>query len=84
MPATKVDDTVITSRGAEVRVDALVAGLPGQTWKRLSAGPGAHGQRLYDWARAPIRIWFPTEIACYVCYGPVGTRLRDSRPSLPG
>jgi SRSO17 transposase len=91
--ATKVNDTVITTRGAEVRVDALVAGLPRQAWKRLSAGAGAHGQRFHDWARVPIRIWWengfghwvlarrsltdPTEIAYYVCYGPVGTRLRD-------
>lgn len=89
----KVNETVITSRGADVRVNPLVAGLPRQTWKRLSAGPGAHGQRLYDWARVPIRIWWengfghwvlarrsitdPSEIAYYVCYGPVDTRLGD-------
>lgn len=56
-------------------------------------GAGAHGHRFYDWARVPIRIWWengfghwvparrsltaPTEIAYYVCYGSVGTRLRD-------
>ncbi|PBC77078.1 SRSO17 transposase [Streptomyces sp. TLI_235] len=91
--ATKVNDTVITVRGGDTRVDALVAGLPRQAWKRLSAGAGSHGQRLYDWARVPIRIWWengfghwvlarrsvtdPTEIAYYVCYGPAGTRLKD-------
>ncbi|MFG2881151.1 IS701 family transposase [Streptomyces sp. NPDC048297] len=91
--ATKVNDTVITTRGGDARVDQLVAALPRQAWKRLSAGAGAHGQRLYDWARVPIRIWWengfghwvlarrsvsdPTDIAYYVCYGPVATRLKD-------
>lgn len=42
--ATKVNDTVITTRGAEFRVDALVAGLPRQAWKRVSArGPAPTG-----------------------------------------
>jgi hypothetical protein len=40
VPAAKVNDIVITTRGAEVRVDALVAGLPRQAWKRVSQGPG--------------------------------------------
>ncbi|MFC8016433.1 IS701 family transposase [Streptomyces cinereoruber] len=91
--ATKVNDTVITVRWAEVRVDELIASLPRQAWKRLSGGQGSHGERLYDWARVPIRpVWEngfghwvlarrsisdPTEIAHYVCYGPVGTRLKD-------
>jgi SRSO17 transposase len=91
--ATKVNDTVITVRWAEVRVDELVASLPRQAWKRVSGGQGSHGERLYDWARVAIRpawengfghwvlarrsIGDPTEIAHYVCYGPVGTRLKD-------
>jgi SRSO17 transposase len=28
----------------------LAAGLPRHAWQRLSAGPGAKGQRYYDWA----------------------------------
>ncbi|MGW1254770.1 IS701 family transposase [Streptomyces sp. NPDC002513] len=91
--ATKVNDTVITARGGESRVDALVAALPRQRWKRLSGGAGAHGERMYDWARIPIRYawengfghWVlarrsvsdPSEIAYYVCYGPVASRLKD-------
>ncbi|MCX4791120.1 MULTISPECIES: hypothetical protein [unclassified Streptomyces] len=57
VPATKVDDTVITARGAEARGDVPAVGPPRQAWKRLSAGPGARGQRIYGWARVPIRIW---------------------------
>jgi SRSO17 transposase len=91
--ATKVNDTVITTRGAQARVDALVTALPRQAWKRISGGQGAHGERIYDWARVAIRpVWEngfghwvlarrsisdPTEIAYYVCYGPATSRLKD-------
>ncbi|MER6611613.1 IS701 family transposase, partial [Streptomyces sp. NPDC000927] len=91
--ATRVNDTVITSGWREVRVDGLVAALPRHAWKRLSGGPGSHGERVYDWARVAIRpVWEdgaghwvlarrsvkdPTDIAHYVCYGPVATRLKD-------
>ncbi|AZQ75915.1 MULTISPECIES: IS701 family transposase [Streptomyces] len=89
----KTSDTVITRGMGERRVDELVAGLAPQAWKRLSAGKGSHGERMYQWARIPIRIWWenghghwvlarrslkdPAGIAYYVCYGPVGTRLKD-------
>jgi hypothetical protein len=33
-----------------VRADQLTASLPKRAWQRLSAGPGAKGQRYYDWA----------------------------------
>ncbi|WP_420492973.1 IS701 family transposase [Kitasatospora camelliae] len=91
--ATKVNDTVTTVRWAETRVDELIASLPRQAWKRISAGQGTRGERIYDWARIAIRpVWEngfghwvlarrslgdPTEIAHYVCHGPVGTRLKD-------
>jgi SRSO17 transposase len=35
------------------RVDELADQLPGRAWKRLSAGQGAKGERLYDWALMP-------------------------------
>ncbi|MFE5774237.1 IS701 family transposase [Streptomyces sp. NPDC056485] len=89
----KTSDTVITRGMGERRVDDLVAGLPPQSWKRLSAGKGSHGERMYQWARIPIRIWWenghghwvlarrslkdPTDLAYYVCYGPAGTRMKD-------
>ncbi|MER7578109.1 IS701 family transposase [Streptomyces sp. NPDC126514] len=89
----KTSDTVITRSASGRRVDELVAGLAPQAWKRLSAGKGSHGERMYQWARIPIRIWWenghghwvltqrslkdPTDLACYVCYGPIATRLKD-------
>ncbi|MEU9015956.1 IS701 family transposase [Streptomyces sp. NPDC048479] len=89
----KTSDTVITRGAGERRVDGLVATIAPQAWKRVSAGKGSHGERVYQWARIPIRIWWenghghwvlarrslkdPTDLAYYVCYGPVGTRLKD-------
>lgn len=91
--ATKCNDTIITTAGRDARVDQLVAGLPGRAWRRVSAGPGAHGLREYHWARIPIRIgwaagrghWLlarrsiadPGEIAYYICYGPSRTSLKQ-------
>jgi SRSO17 transposase len=33
-----------------IRADVLAAALPRRAWQRLSAGPGAQGQRYSDWA----------------------------------
>jgi len=38
------------------RADTLAAAAPAQAWKRLSAGDGAKGPRLYDWALATLPI----------------------------
>src|SRR5271165_4700772 len=32
------------------RVDAIARSLPERAWRRLSAGSGSKGERLYDWA----------------------------------
>lgn len=82
----------ITDRGpAQVAAEDLVATLPSTAWHRISAGDGAKGPRLYDWARVAIRplsdpergYWLlirrsladPVDLAHYVCYGPVSTGL---------
>lgn len=77
---------------AELRADALVAHLPAQAWKKISAGAGAKGPRLYHWARAAIRpledtrsYWLlvrrslsdPEDLAYYLCHGPEATALRE-------
>ncbi|CAL2066222.1 protein of unknown function [Streptomyces murinus] len=36
------------------RIDHLPAQAPPETWQRLSAGPGAKGERFYDWATARL------------------------------
>nr|WP_108990366.1 hypothetical protein [Streptomyces coelicoflavus] len=75
------------------RVDALIAALPRQRWKRISGGLGTHGERIHDWARIAIRpCWAdglghwaltrrgvadPVEIVYYLCCGPATSRLKD-------
>jgi SRSO17 transposase len=49
---------VVTARGpAQVSATTLVAALTAEAWTTLSAGDGAKGPRLYDWARMAIRPW---------------------------
>ena len=90
--ATRCDDEVASGLITTTRVDQLIATVRPGAWVRMSCGDGAHGPRMYDWARVPIRRAFgtdrrgwvlarrsisdPTEIAYYVCYGKRGTRLR--------
>ena len=83
-----------TDRGpAQVSAATLVAQLPAEAWQRLSAGDGAKGPRLYDWAWQPIGPWGdstwrhwllarrsladPEDLACYVGFGPPETSLAD-------
>ena len=82
----------IDGRMSELRADALAAHLPAQAWKKISAGAGAKGPRLYHWARAAIRpleeddcYWLlvrrsladPDDLAYYLCHGPERTPLRE-------
>ncbi len=83
----------IDGRVVERRADELIATLPAQAWKKISAGNGAKGPRRYHWARAAIRpledpghgYWLlarrsltdPAELAYYLCYGPPATPLRE-------
>jgi SRSO17 transposase len=68
------------------RVDAIARSLPTSRWKRLSAGFGSKGERLYDWALVPLSkqdgwarallvrrsIEEKPECAYYLCYAPSG------------
>ena len=83
----------VENKIAERRADTLAARLPAQAWKKISAGDGAKGPRLYHWARVAIRpledpamgYWLlvrrsltdPTDLAYYLCYGPPSTPLRE-------
>ena len=77
----------------QVRADRLASGVEESGWVRLSAGDGAKGPRVYDWALVDIRplrepgkgYWLlarrsvakPEELAYYVRYGPAGTTLEE-------
>jgi hypothetical protein len=83
----------IDGRVGELRADALATRLPAQAFKKISAGAGAKGPRVYHWARAALRppedtgngYWLlvrrsvsdPTDLAYYLCFGPGGTPLRE-------
>jgi SRSO17 transposase len=72
---------------------ALAASLPATAWQGLSAGSGAKGERLYDWARVrlarPGKLawahWLlirrsrskPEEQAYYVVFAPAAATLAD-------
>jgi SRSO17 transposase len=79
--------------GQEFRADALIAALPAQAWRTLSAGKGAKGDRRYDWARVRVHginfpdsvYWLlarrslsdPTDLAYYLCHAPARTSLTE-------
>jgi SRSO17 transposase len=91
--AVPVNQYTIAAAGriAQTRVDALSAALPERAWTRLSAGAGAKGPRVYDWARVSIRpfseldrYWLLVrrsltdgELAHYLCFCPPQTPLDD-------
>ena len=84
----------LTDRGPlQVRADRLAAGVEESAWVRCSAGNGAKGPRVYDWAAVDIRPlrepgkghWLlarrsvakPGELAFYVCFGSADTTLEE-------
>lgn len=93
--AVPVNQRVIAIRGGRIveeRADERARTLPAQAWRRISAGAGAKGPRLYHWARAAIRplepqggYWLlvrrsladPSDLAYYLCHGPAQTPLRE-------
>jgi SRSO17 transposase len=77
---------------AEIGAGELVARLPARAWRRLSAGDGAKGPRVYDWARVALTrpgwpgrgVWLLVrrrlsdgELAFYACCGPARTTLGE-------
>ena len=82
---------VLNKRLGQHAASRLAASLPARAWRRLSAGAGSKGDRLYDWARLrltrlqqpPREHWLlvrrnckdPTDLAYYVVYGPDRTTL---------
>ena len=73
-------------------VAAWIKRLPKKNWRRLSAGDGAKGPRLYDWACVPYSgaapgfqcallvrrsIAKPAELTFYLTHAPKGTSLAE-------
>jgi len=80
---------VWTGAFRQAPVAHLVESTPSLAWRTLSAGDGAKGPRLYEWARIALLSWqMPGErwlllrrsltdgkLAYYVCYAPRDTAL---------
>ncbi|CAM4383097.1 IS701 family transposase [Nocardiopsis rhodophaea] len=76
-------DHPLVLAGVKTRADAAFAALDAQAWQRYSCGPGAKGQRFYDWAWIGVgehewvlarrSISDPADLAFYRCWamGPV-------------
>jgi SRSO17 transposase len=75
---------------APTTAEQLAARVPVEQWVACSAGHGAKGRRLYDWARVELAVpagpgmarWLLVrcsrrtgELAFYACYGPASTSL---------
>jgi SRSO17 transposase len=45
---------VLDGHWGQPRADAIAAQIPPEGWHRLSAGPGAKGPRLFDWAQVRL------------------------------
>jgi hypothetical protein len=88
---------LVAGQGAiQVPAKDLATAEPLEGWRRLSAGAGSKGERLYDWARfrlfrlqqAPWDHWLlvrrklskPDEMAYYVVFGPAATSLEAGSP----
>jgi SRSO17 transposase len=83
--------SVLDGRIGQHTASALAMALPMAAWRRLSAGAGSKGERLYDWARVrlvrrqepPWDHWLlvrrnrknPEDLAFYVVFGPAKTSL---------
>lgn len=88
-------NTYVVDREAwrQATVAELIGRLPAGAWRRLSAGDGAKGPRLYDWAcvrddrllpdgcaawvLARRSIAEPTEIAYYLAFGPADATVEE-------
>ena len=91
--AIRSNEMLWTSGFVQQSASSLAADMPSDQWARLSAGDGAKGPRIYDWALVPIRplkepgkgYWLlarrsvekPDEMAYYACCAPDQTPLEE-------
>jgi SRSO17 transposase len=88
--AIKGTEPLVTATPRSVTAAQLAASVPAEQWVAASAGHGAKGRRLYDWARVELASlatsgmarWLllrrrrrDGELAFYACFGPTGTSL---------
>jgi hypothetical protein len=81
--ATRSNDTVATVDWRQRRVRALIAEVGESAWQRRSAGAGAHGQRLYDWARVELLAGFDPGWARWLLARRSIPQTPEETPELP-
>lgn len=89
--AVSCDHRIVPASGRKTCADAAAAALPRHAWQTLSAGAGAKGERLYDWALIALAAaengphqWLlirrnrrdHTDLAYYRCNSPRHVKLR--------
>jgi SRSO17 transposase len=84
-------DRRVATHGGLMRPDQIAAALPEHCWQRYSAGAGAKGPRIYEWAwitladaEGPGHRWLlirrhpgSGELAYYRCYSPTPVGLPE-------
>ncbi len=78
----------VTTGAGKFRADILAKKVPKRAWQKLSAGAGAKGHRVYNWAVIDLSDPRPGsrpllirrnrstgELACYRCYSPASVPL---------
>jgi SRSO17 transposase len=92
--AVRSDERLLIEGSFQSRtVQEAAAGVKAKDWRRLPAGQGSKGPRLYDWARVrllrlqapPWDHWLlirrsisdPKDMAFYVTFGPHTTELKE-------
>jgi SRSO17 transposase len=88
--AVKSTEPLVPATQGSATASQLAASLPAEQWVACSAGHGAKGRRLYDWARVELAApaasgmarWLLVrrsrrdgELAFYACCGPAETSL---------
>jgi SRSO17 transposase len=88
--AIKGSEPLVTATPGSATAAQVAASVPVEQWVAASAGYGAKGRRLYDWARVELAVpaaggcarWLlvrrsrrDQELAFYTCFGPAETSL---------
>jgi SRSO17 transposase len=88
--AVKGSEPLVTVTSGSATAAQVAASVPVEQWVACSAGHGAKGRRLYDWARVELAVpaaggyarWLlvrrsrrDQELAFYACFGPAETSL---------
>jgi len=77
----------------QLRIKTIIESIPENAWHLMSCGAGSKGERVYEWAIAPLtsimleerqrwllvrrKVSDPQEMACYVVFASTATTLEE-------